>query len=101
MALEAEGHCVFSCADASDIYGHINRDHPDLIILDLFLPGTKGDAVCRDLKRAKTTRDIPLILTSANNNLEKIAISTKADAFLAKPFDLDHLYSLITTLTKT
>lgn len=87
-----------------DVRVFLNADHiiacaesapPDVILLDLRMPGESGDSVARALKTNEKTKQIPIILFSAANNLEKIADETEADAWLAKPFDIDTLLELI------
>jgi CheY-like chemotaxis protein len=70
---------------------------PDVILLDLRMPGESGDSVARSLKMHPGTKNIPVILFSASNDLEKIASATEVDAWLAKPYDIDRLLDLIET----
>ena len=48
--MEREGYKVAECASAEDANAHLKRSLPDLILLDLMLPGTDGFAFCRALK---------------------------------------------------
>lgn len=68
---------------------------PDLILLDMLLSGQDGRQIARSLKGQATTRRIPIVMLSAHPNAEREALEAGADAFLAKPFDLDELLATI------
>lgn len=68
---------------------------PDLLLLDIWMSGWSGRDICRLLKRQEATRHLPIILISANNEVEKIAREAGADDFLAKPFNLDEIVEKI------
>lgn len=74
-----------------DIYAH----QPDVILLDHWLGDTMGTSICQDLKSNPRTSSIPVILTSAVNDIGKIAESCDADDILAKPFDIEDLETKI------
>ncbi|MCQ6959295.1 response regulator [Mucilaginibacter aquariorum] len=69
---------------------------PDVIILDYYLPNGHGDKLCLALKSNLLTKDIPVILMSAHNNLKDISKGCDADAYLEKPFDLNKLIQIVT-----
>jgi CheY-like chemotaxis protein len=66
---------------------------PDVILLDINLPGLDGIEVCRYLRRDPRTAEIPIIAISAEANEETAARARKAgaNAFLPKPIDMDAL----------
>jgi two-component system phosphate regulon response regulator PhoB len=66
---------------------------PDLIILDLTLPDTDGNEICRALKRSDATRDVPVMIVSVNNaEIDRVvAFELGVDDFVAKPFSLREL----------
>ena len=68
---------------------------PDLLILDIRLSGTNGRTICEQLKRQPATRHIPIIILSAHKDTRQIAREAGADDFLAKPFDMGDLLSLV------
>jgi CheY-like chemotaxis protein len=70
---------------------------PDLILLDLLLSGMDGKAICRQLKGAEATSHIPVILMSAHSQVTQIAEEAGADGWLAKPFEIEALLSLLGT----
>lgn len=65
--------------------------HPDLILLDIQMPGLDGPAVSRLLRADPATRDIPVIALSAAHDLHARATEMVADACLAKPFEIVEL----------
>jgi DNA-binding response OmpR family regulator len=64
---------------------------PSVILLDNRLANGYGGSLCLALKSNDKTKHIPVIMISASSGLEQLANNCKADAFLAKPFDLDDL----------
>jgi DNA-binding response OmpR family regulator len=72
-----------------------NGDKPDLILLDVLLSGEDGRDICKRLKSQEKTKDIPIIMLSAHSNARKIKDLCGAEAFLAKPFDVDELIDLV------
>ena len=68
---------------------------PDLILLDEWLADKNGSTLCAELKNNKETAGIPVILISAVYELEAIAKRCRADAFIAKPFDIYHLQKAV------
>ncbi len=66
----------------------VSRTRPDLILLDIFMPGMNGFDVCRALKSSDATRSIPVIFISATDTPEDIARGAEVGGvdFLPKPF---------------
>ena len=65
------------------------RDHkPDLIVLDLMLPGMDGKDVCKELKKNKETESIPIVmLTARTSELDRVVgLELGADDYITKPF---------------
>ncbi|MEJ2883128.1 response regulator transcription factor [Pedobacter sp. GR22-6] len=62
---------------------------PDMVVLDVMLPDGNGVEICQELKSSIKTHDIPVMLMSANNHLNKVKSKCTADEFINKPFDLD------------
>ncbi|MBI3984539.1 MAG: response regulator transcription factor [Candidatus Levybacteria bacterium] len=79
----------------------INKQIPDLIILDVLLSGEDGRVVCKTLKSTKKTKDIPVIMISAHPNAKQKALEMGADEFIAKPFDVEHLLDKVEYYTET
>jgi DNA-binding response OmpR family regulator len=68
---------------------------PQLILLDHFLGDSLGDNFCLELKLHSETRHVPIVLFSAANGLEEIAKNNCADAYIAKPFDMEDLLIIV------
>jgi diguanylate cyclase (GGDEF)-like protein len=63
--LEAQGFRVIVAQDGSEAMQRAHRVHPDLVLMDVMMPGVDGFQVCRELKAADDTRSIPVIFMSA------------------------------------
>jgi len=86
--LKKEGFRTISAYDGEDALDLAVREHPDLIILDLMLPGLDGLEVCKSLKKADKTALIPIImLTAKTKEADKIVgLELGADDYMTKPF---------------
>ena len=71
------------------------EDPPDLILLDILLSGEDGRVICHQLKQRKQTEHIPVILLSAHFKAAAAIEGSGADDFLAKPFHLDELVTMV------
>lgn len=89
--LEAEDYQVSSFANITDFKTKWNTDLPDMMVLDVMLPDGNGLDVCNELKEDEFIKNIPILLMSANTNVSYITNQSKADDFIAKPFDIDEL----------
>ncbi len=67
---------------------------PDLILLDICLAGADGRIICKTLKAQPATKHIPIILFSANTNVESFE-DYSANDFIAKPFEIDNLINKV------
>ena len=86
--LEREGHKVVVCRNGEQGLSRIRTDNPDLVILDLMLPGMDGVEVCRQVKADPVTRSIPLIMVTAKSEESDIVLGLGigADDYITKPF---------------
>jgi DNA-binding response OmpR family regulator len=76
----------------------IIRDNPDLIVLDYYLDDGYGSDICIELKKNPKTRQVPVILLSTAIDLRQIAVDCCADAYLTKPFDIQNLEKMLSSL---
>ncbi len=82
--LESQGFTVSTATDGTDAINRIASGNPDLVILDVMLPGTDGLSVCRKV-RPTYTGPI-LMLTALGEDIDEVAgLETGADDYLAKP----------------
>jgi len=86
--LKREGYEVQGAVSGEDGLEKTRRKRPDLILLDLMLPGLDGLAVCRALKSGPDTRDIPIIMVSAKGEEADVVVGLElgADDYVTKPF---------------
>lgn len=95
IVLEDMGHIVEQCQTSHDVLEKVERFQPDLILMDNWIPDIGGVTATQILKSNPQYRDIPVILVSANSDIEDLAATAKADGFLSKPFDLDSLEGIV------
>ena len=100
--LEKEGYSVSSYESGERGLNGIKNDPPDLVLLDLMLPGIDGMEVCRRLKQNAATRDIPVIIISAKGEENDIitGLERGADDYLSKPFSPKILLARIRTILR-
>lgn len=94
LMLEFEGYHVTTSIDGRTV-SNLQEPLPDLILLDIMISGTDGRVLCRALKANEKTRDVPVILISANIDIEKISKTCGADGYLPKPFDMKSMIDLV------
>ena len=98
MILEDEGYDVTTTTEG-EVVSKITAALPDIILLDIWMSGVDGRDVCQHLKYEKKTKQIPVIMISANKDTEQIANNCGADGFLAKPFDMNDLLAIVKKYT--
>jgi DNA-binding response OmpR family regulator len=100
--LEAEGHIVRTAGTGFSALEAIDRQPPDLILLDVGLPDINGFEVCRRLKHDPRTRLIPIVMVTGLNSREHRieGINAGADDFLGKPFDSGELRARVGSLLR-
>ncbi|MCR4324976.1 MAG: response regulator [Candidatus Curtissbacteria bacterium] len=95
IILEDKGYVISTLNSGELIHKVIKKEKPNLIIIDVWLPGEDGDKITQKLKSKDGTKKIPVVLMSANQDVKKIAKENKAEGFLSKPFEIDDLLSLV------
>jgi signal transduction histidine kinase len=87
-ALLSEEHTVLEAADGESGLAIVKREHPDLVLSDVMMPGGSGTDLCSRIKRDPALRDIPVVLLTARVGSEATldAYAHGADDFVAKPF---------------
>lgn len=98
--LEQNGYEVIEALDGEKGVELATADPPDLIFLDIILPGINGFAALRQLRRNAVTREVPVIMMSGNEQAteEFYAQRIGADDFMKKPFSRAELFSRIEKL---
>jgi two-component system alkaline phosphatase synthesis response regulator PhoP len=91
--LEAYGFDVDCALDGGHGLKKVESFSPDLIILDILMPGMDGYAVCKKLKGDRLTSKIPIIVLSAvdKEDSAKEMLLSGADGYMVKPFEIESL----------
>jgi sigma-B regulation protein RsbU (phosphoserine phosphatase) len=97
--LEGLNYKTVTAVDGQDALEKVHSESPDLVLLDIMMPVLDGFEVLSRLKGDSTTRDIPVIVISANNDLHSVVKGIKlgADDYLPKPFEPTLLYARISS----
>ena len=94
IMLEFEGYEVETVIDGSKVL-QLRGQLPDLLLLDIWMSGTDGRDLCRQLKQNIETQSLPVLLVSASKDNEASALAAGANGFIAKPFEMDDLLEQI------
>jgi DNA-binding response OmpR family regulator len=98
--LRGEGHEVHTCISGDEAVGAVKRTHPDLIVLDVMLPGKSGFDICRELRSSHLRTPI-LMLTAKGQEIDKvIGLDLGADDYVTKPFGVRELVARINALLR-
>jgi len=102
LMLRADGHVPHTVEDGEAALAAIAAHPPDLVLLDINMPGVDGYTVCRKLKANPATRLIPVVLLTGLHDRERRiqGINAGADDFIGKPFDSDELRARVRSLLR-
>ncbi len=91
--LEREGYEVQSAESAEDVLMLVQREVPDLLIVDAMLPGVDGITLCRQLRRNSKIKDKPILLITGHDSPYDVtdALAAGADDYILKPFAVREL----------
>ena len=95
--LQRAGYEVIEAADGASVQAWVKETRPDLIILDLMMPEVDGWETLRRLKSDSSSRDIPVVISSALSEYEDLELARSMGAvdFIPKPWNKDDLLSRI------
>ena len=99
-ALRAEGYEVTDCRDGAQATPLLKQRKPDLVILDIMLPGKSGYDLCREIRAAKNR--VPILMLSAKGQeIDKVVgLELGADDYVTKPFSLRELLARVHALLR-
>ena len=94
---------LIEASDGNEALSKVQKELPDLILLDVMMPGLSGFEVCERLKNDPKTKNITIIMLTAKGQQSDRdwAISVGTDYFLTKPFSPIELYNLIEKILST
>lgn len=100
MTLEMSDYEVVTAGDGVEAEAVARRLLPDVIILDVMMPGVDGISVLRNLRSDPATQNIPVVLLTAKSSDPDVWSGWEAGAnyYMAKPFDIDHLLRFLQSL---
>ena len=95
--LHAAGLAAAGCADGEELWQAIRRETPDLVVLDIMLPGEDGISILKKLRAAPSTARLPVIMATAKGTEydRVIGLDLGADDYLTKPFGMMEMVSRI------
>jgi len=100
FVLQRAGYAVLEARDGQQALEVIHRERPDLVILDIMLPGVDGYEVCRQVKSSEEFCSIPVVmLTAKGQDVDREqALAAGADEYMTKPFSPSRAVETINSL---
>lgn len=97
LSFELRGYDVVGCQGADDVLGQVRSEKPDLILLDILMPGRNGWSVLEEFKSDSELSGVPVVICSVMAKPEDRRKGREMGAFeyVTKPFDLRELVSVV------
>ena len=93
--LDYRDYRVETLANCENIIEDISKLKPDIILMDLWIPKIGGEKAISLMQENETTRNVPIIIFSANDEIELISKRINATGYLKKPFDIQDFREII------
>ena len=102
MRLEANDYEVITAGDGQEALHKVQKEKPDLVLLDILLPKINGYEICKRLKQNEDTINIPVIMMTASGtkDFEEMCYDVGADDCMRKPYNSSELVAKIEALPK-
>ena len=99
-ALNGRGYNIITANSGDEAIEKISSKHPDIVILDVVMPGINGFQVCRQIKQSEETKDVKVVMvTGKDQDSDKFwAKKQGADDYITKPFHPNELINSIDRL---
>jgi CheY-like chemotaxis protein len=99
LALIDEGYAVSVAANGQEALDHVREHCPNLILLDMNMPIMDGWEFCQKLRNCGSAEgSIPIVVMTAARDAANRSREVGAQGFLGKPFDLDHLFRVVSSI---
>lgn len=95
VMLEDQGFSVETASNGNILQFLNSTNLPSMIILDVLLSGMDGREIAESLRKKEETKDVPIVMISANPGAAKDCVKRGANEFLAKPFEIDDLIEVV------
>jgi CheY-like chemotaxis protein len=98
--LEKAGYTVIEASNGEECLAKLEEELPDLILLDVMMPGDDGWVVCRRIKAQERTKSIPVVMFTVRTADEDMGESDRAgaEAHINKPFERDELLRILDSI---
>ncbi|WP_457556277.1 response regulator [Candidatus Pyrohabitans sp.] len=95
--LERAGYSVTEACDGESALEMLTEELPDLVLLDVRMPGMNGWEVCRRIKEREDTAHVPVVMFTVRTSEDSVKRSREcgAEAHINKPFDIDELLAVV------
>jgi two-component system response regulator MprA len=100
MFFENAGYEVVTAGGGAAALEALGAQRPDVVVLDVMMPGLSGIEVCRRIRSTADLADLPVLVLTADASNRALARDAGADGFLAKPFSLDGLRAEVEALLR-
>jgi DNA-binding response OmpR family regulator len=98
MFFDIEGYHVLKARDGQQALDLLGEYQPDLVLLDLMMPGISGLDVCKQIRANRKLKHVPVVVFTAADTREEELKKAGADMFIAKPYSLEGLRTAVREL---